>query len=274
MGRTEHQGGLRRATAQRWLGAIGMVAGLVLAGGLGRPTVSWAERGPTPLVGGLPSALLAQPSALGAPDAASGAQDPVLAADAAALEVVQPEVQWAPSAADWQAVSAPQLVQVGDRVRTLAGGAARLAYGPGSATNLGGDTELLLRRLDRGGGLGVTTFMARGSSASVASGDGARLDLETPAATVFVQGAASLLQVSLTGTTRVGNPADGTGPVNVEGKDPARTMVTLQPGEQTDVRPGQPPLPAAPLGGPTLSDDAAPAGPRQARAVAVAAVGA
>src|SRR5262249_61993914 len=73
-------------------------------------------------------------------------------------------------------------------------------------------------------------------------------EVETPSATAIVRGTTPRVQVNPDGTTRVQNLPDGTGGlVRVRGRDPARTEVTLLPGQQTIVVINQPPGQASPL---------------------------
>ena len=71
----------------------------------------------------------------------------------------------------------------------------------------------------------------------------ASFDIETPAATALVRGTTPQVTVdSATGNSRVSNVPDNTGGlVQVRGTDAGLTTVTLQPGEETTIRPGQAP---------------------------------
>ena len=135
----------------------------------------------------------------------------------------------------------------GDRVRTGPGAAARLVYFEGTVTEVGAETGVLVQRLERGSGGNVITnlFQAAGTTVSrvVQLVDpAATFEIETPAATAFVRGTTLRVQVNRDGTTRVGSLRVGTeGTVELQGKDPDRTRVTLRPGEESDVCPGQPP---------------------------------
>ena len=197
----------------------------------------------------------------------------------ATLESRQQEVQWSASGeTDWWAVLFRENVRVGDRVRTGETGSARLVYFEGTVTELGPETGLLVRRLERspGGNLVTNFFQAAGTTVNrvVQLVDPAgRFDVETPAAWVFVRGTTPMVAVTDGGNTRVSNLPDGSGGlVDVQGKDPNATLVTLQPGEETDVVPGQPPSPPRPIGAapaatqtPTPPSGPAPAGPTATR---------
>jgi hypothetical protein len=94
----------------------------------------------------------------------------------------------------------------------------------------------------------------------------ASFQIETPAATAFVRGTTPRIQVASDGTSRVANVRDGTaGTVAVQGKDAGATQVTLQPGEETQVRPGQPPTSPTPIGTLEAQDQGQQATPDEAQ---------
>jgi hypothetical protein len=169
--------------------------------------------------------------------------------DQATLETRQPEVQWSPvGASDWQAVPTQQTVGVGDRVRTGAGAAARLVYFEGSVTEISADTGLSVQRLERSpdGNIVTRLFQSAGTTINRVvrlTDAAASFEIETPAATALVRGTTPQVTVdSATGNTRVSNVPDNTGGlVRVQGTDQGTTTVTLQPGEETTIRPGQAP---------------------------------
>jgi len=171
-------------------------------------------------------------------------------ADQATLETVQPTVQWASGSGAYQPVPARQTVSVGDRVRTGSGAAARLTYFEGSATELSADTELTVQRLERSPGGNIVGSIVQTIGTTVSrvvqlTDPAASFEVDTPAATAIVRGTTPQVTVAPDGTTRVRNIPDGTGGlVRVQGKDPARTEVTLQPGQQTVVLLNQAPQPA------------------------------
>ncbi len=174
--------------------------------------------------------------------------------DQARLQALRPEVQWSPvGLLRWQTVPDEQVVSVGDRVRTGAGAAARLTYFDGSVTEVGPETGLLVQRLDRApdGNLVASLFQSAGETLShvlPAVSGLVQFDIETPAVVTRVRGTAPRLQVDPQGVTRVANVPDNTGgEVSVQGKDPAGTIVTLRPGEETTIAPGLPPAAPRPL---------------------------
>ena len=173
----------------------------------------------------------------------------------ATLETRQPQVQWsAAGATDWQAVPTRQAVVVGARVRTGPGAAAHLVYFEGTVIEIGASTGLLIQRLERSseGNIITSLFQSVGTTVSRVArlvDPSATFEVETPAATAFVRGTTPRIQVASDGTSRVANVPDGTGgTVAVQGKDAGATQVTLQPGEETQVRPGQPPTSPTPIG--------------------------
>ena len=172
----------------------------------------------------------------------------------ATLETLQPEVQWAPTDGDWQTVPARQTVQAGERVRTSPSGRARLVYFEGSVTEVSPGTGLLVQRLERTPDGNMVTGLLQSAGTTISRviqlvDPAARFEIETPAATAFVRGTTPQVQVGGTGTTRVANLREGTaGLVDVVGKDPDATRVTLQPGQETLVTPGLPPRPPSQIG--------------------------
>jgi hypothetical protein len=174
-------------------------------------------------------------------------------ADQATLETRQSLVQWSPAGAEeWQSAPSPQTVVTGDRVRTDSRGSARLVYFEGSSTDIGPDTGVLVQRLERtsGGNIVGNLFQSVGTTVSRIAqlvDSGAGFQIETPAATALVRGTIPRVDVARSGVTRVSNipepPDAGRAPglVDVVGKDPNGTRVTLSPGQYTDVTPGQPP---------------------------------
>jgi hypothetical protein len=178
-------------------------------------------------------------------------------ADQALLQAVRPAVEWSPvGSIRWQPIDSDQVVNVGDRVRTGQGAAARLVYFDGSVTELGADTGILVQRLDRSpdGNLIARLFQSAGETLNrvlpAASGV-TTFEVESPTATARARGTTPRLQVDFqTGTTRVASVPDGTGGlVAVESKDPAATAITLQPGQETTIAPGQAPTPPRPFAG-------------------------
>jgi hypothetical protein len=172
-------------------------------------------------------------------------------ADQALLRAVRPEVQWSPvGSIRWQPIDGDQVVTVGDRVRTGQGASARLVYFDGTVTELGAETGILVQRLDRSpdGNLIARLFQSAGETLNrvlpAASGL-ATFEVETPTATARARGTTPRLEVDFqTGTTRVASVPDDTGGlVAVESKDPAATAITLQPGQETTIAPGQAPTP-------------------------------
>ena len=188
----------------------------------------------------------------GAASAAVARQD---LASEATLETRQPEVQWSiAGATEWQGVPTQQPVRMGDRVRTGPDAAARLIYFEGTLIELGPQTGLLVERLEPSAGGNILTRLYQSAGTTVSRviqlvDPAARFEIETPAATALVRGTTPVVQVAPSGTTRVASLPDETGGlVDVQSKDPAATVVTLQPGEETEVVPGRAPLPPVPLG--------------------------
>src|SRR5581483_11560139 len=177
--------------------------------------------------------------------------------------------------------SVPERQTVGeaDRVRTGPGARARLVYFEGTATEIGPDTGLLIQRLEQspGGNVVARLFQTVGTTVNRVvrlTDPAASFEIETPAATALVRGTTPRVQVAPCpsptptprpagapspdtgcGVTRVANLPDGTGgTVNVVGKDSGATQVTLQPGQETTIIPGQPPgAPTTISGGSSLS---------------------
>jgi hypothetical protein len=176
----------------------------------------------------------------------------------ATLETRQPEVQWAAAgASDGQAVPARQTVRAGDRIRTGPGAAARLVYFEGTAIDVGAETGLRVERLERSAGGNIVSRIVQTAGTTVSRvvrlvDPAASFEVETPAATAFVRGTTPRVQVTRGGGTRVGNLPDPRDPspgnVNVQGKDPNATTVTLAPGQETFVlAPGLAPTRPAPI---------------------------
>lgn len=168
--------------------------------------------------------------------------------DLATLETVRPEVQWSPAGAfRWVSVPRAQAVQEGDRARTGIAAAARLVYAEGSVTELGPETGILVQRLERtpNDSMVVSLLQTIGSTVHHLRqllDPAASFEVETPASTARVRGTTPAVQVANDGRTRVENIPDGTGGlVEVQGKDPGRTVVILRPGEATEIVPGQAP---------------------------------
>ena len=173
----------------------------------------------------------------------------------AVFEVVAPEGQWSPRAAtEWQTVLVGEVVTVGDRVRTGPDARARLIYFEGSVIEVGPSTGLLVVRLERTGGGDLLTNLLQTAGTTVSRvraliDPAASFEIETPTATAIVRGTQPRVQVAANGTTRVANEPDNTGGrVQVVARDAGASAVTLAPGEETDIRPGQPPLPPVPIG--------------------------
>ncbi|HEY7063837.1 MAG TPA: FecR family protein [Chloroflexota bacterium] len=172
----------------------------------------------------------------------------------AVLETRQPDVQWSRAgAAGWQSVTDRQNVQAGDRVRTGRSASARIVYWEGSVVDVRADTGLIVQRLERGadGSLISQLFVAVGgvvSRVAALADSPANFQIDTPAATALVRGTQPRVEVTGNGITVIGNLPDHTGGlVDVTGKDPANTSVTVAPGLQTLVRPGQAPLEPYPI---------------------------
>jgi hypothetical protein len=166
----------------------------------------------------------------------------------ATLETRQPLVQWLPEGVpDWQTVADRGPVRVGDRVRTGPGAAARLIYFEGTVTEVGAETSLLVQRLERSpnGNIVASLFQTVGTTVSRVvhlADPRASFEVETPSAAVFVRGTTPRVQVAPNGTTRAANIPDGTdSTVYVRGRDAARTLIALRPGQEAEVLPGQPP---------------------------------
>src|SRR5581483_12024323 len=233
-----------------WLGGLVVLA--ILLGPPVRPAEGAPPSpGPRPLHDPLPLGYVEQVSE--AVEAATAQQQAL--AENATLETLQPEVQWSPAGSTtWESVTGRETVRAGDRVRTGVGAAARLTYFDGTVTELGPSTGLLVQRLERteNGSLLGSFFQSVGTTISrvVQLVDpGAFFQVETPAATAFVRGTMPRIDVAANGTTRVSNVPDGTGGlVSVRGNDAAATTITLAPGQETLVTPGQPPSQPAPLG--------------------------
>lgn len=203
-----------------------------------------------PLPRSAAGAVVAGPTGVAAAD--------VLAQDAgtaqATLETRQPVVQWSASGTTgWQAVPDRQAVRAGDRVRTGVDASARLVYFEGTVTEIGAETGLLVQRLDRSPEGNIVTRLFQSAGTTVHRvvqlvDPSASFEIETPSATALVRGTTPRVQVLDDGTARVGNVPDNTsGVVTVQGKDANATQVTLQQGEETTVRPGQPPSTPAPI---------------------------
>src|SRR5262245_38134715 len=140
----------------------------------------------------LPAAELSGHALARSDTAAAPSQD---ATDQAVLQELWPDVQWAAAATDWVPVPGYQIVQVGDRVRTGAVGAARLTYADGGFTELMAQTGILVQRLNRGDGSIVATSLWQSAGTSVhtlpghgamSPGDTAQLEVQTPSATVLL----------------------------------------------------------------------------------------
>src|SRR5262249_24673180 len=174
--------------------------------------------------------------------------------DQATLEATRPQVQWAPSGADFQTVADRQTVRAGSRIRTSgANSAARLVYFEGTVTEVGADAEVTVQRLERSPGGNIVTTLLQNVGTTVSrvvqlTDPAASFEVETPSARAIVRGTTPRVKVNPDGTTRVQNLPDGTGGlVRVRGRDPARTEVTLLPVQQTIVVINQPPGQASPL---------------------------
>lgn len=168
----------------------------------------------------------------------------------ATLVTQRPEVRWAANGgASWEVVPDRRTVQEGDRVRTGTGARAQLVYFEGSSTVVEPDTEVVVQRLTSTASGNVVTrlFQAIGATVSYVRhlvDPTASFEVETPAAVVFVRGTIPRVQVAPSGFTRVRNEPDRPDSlVGVRGNDPARTVVILLPGQETEVVPGQPPSP-------------------------------
>ncbi len=171
-------------------------------------------------------------------------------ASLATLVTRQPEVRWAAnSGAPWEVVPDRRTVQEGDRVQTGAGARAELVYFEGSSTVVEPNTDLVVQRLTStaSGNVVMRLFQAVGTTVSYVRhlvDPAASFEVETPAALVFVRGTIPRVQVAPGGLTRVRNEPDRPDSlVGVRGNDPARTIVILLPGQETEVVPGQPPSP-------------------------------
>jgi hypothetical protein len=185
-----------------------------------------------------------------APDGRTRAVLPVPAAQStqATLEAARPEVEWSEvGLTSWRSVPSRQSVGAGDRVRTGSSASARLTYFDNSVVEIAPNTGLLVQRLERSpsGDLISNLFVSVGSVLSrivPQTGTGGTVDVETPAAIGRVRGTTPRVEVTSDGTTVIGNLPDNTGgQVQVEGKDPLTTQVTVPSGFQTLIRPGQPP---------------------------------
>jgi hypothetical protein len=224
-------------------------------------TARLAEAAPFSLLGEPPIARSAGAPADQTPDGSGGTSflsaDPYAQqqlSDQATLETRRPEVQWSPaSSTDWTGVPARQTVSTGDRIRTGAGASARLTYFEGSVTEIGPETGLLVQRLERtaNGNIVTNLFQSVGTTVNrvvqLVDPSGG-FSVETPAATAFVRGTMPKVDVARNGVTRFSNiPDDTNGLVDVVGKDPNQSQVTLPPGTFTDVTPGQPPTTPASL---------------------------
>jgi hypothetical protein len=243
----------RRSGLDRWLRAGALVAGLAAAGGGVTPAAHGESLfgpmlGSTPEVRGVSraGAEAGSPASIGA---APARQDPE-----ATLDPVRPEVEWSEvGLTSWRSVPNRQPVVAGDRVRTGSGAAARLLYFEGSVIELAPNTGLLVQRLERSasGDLISNLFLTVGSLVSrivPQAGTGGGFEIETPAAIGRARGTTPRAEVTRDGTTIISNLPDNTGGlVNVEGKDPLSTQVTVRPGYQTLIRPGQPPTEPYPI---------------------------
>ncbi len=233
-----------------------------------------AALGVAPLLGTAPLELVPRPGLARAPaqDGGDGVSL-VPGADPVVLVTLAPEVQWqAAGATSWMTIPAGQAIQPGDRVRTGVGATARLVFAPEGMWEIGAATELTLRRVERGpaGNLVAALVVASGTvtGPSVPAAAAApRVEIETPAALVIARRTGPRVEVAADGTTWVSYPSDALpGAVTVEGKDPLPTVVTLSPGERTEVpvgAPPSPPLAQAPPAIPTAAPPAArgPSGP-------------
>jgi hypothetical protein len=169
--------------------------------------------------------------------------------DQATLETRQPQVQWSRSESpDWQLVPTQQTVGVGDRIRTGPGASARLVYFEGTVTEIGAETGLRVQRLERSPDGNIISRLVQTAGTTLnrvvrLTDPAASFEIETPAATALVRGTTPQITVDATsGNTRVANVPDNTGGVvRVQGTDQGATTVTLQPGEETFIRPGQAP---------------------------------
>lgn len=207
-----------------------------------------------PLFGAPPTDIRLLPAFIDR-DAVPAAPEAQGLADQATLETRQPEVQWSEAGSTaWQTVDSQQTVSAGDRVRTGTGASARLIYFDGTVMEIAASTGLLVERLERTatGNIVARFFQSAGTTISrvvqLVDPTGG-FEIETPAATAFVRGTMPRVEVAANGTTVVTNVPDNTGGlVNVEGKDPATSLVVLLAGQETRIVPGQPPAPAAPQG--------------------------
>lgn len=171
-------------------------------------------------------------------------------ASLATLVTRQPEVRWAANGgAPWEVVPDRRTVQEGDRVQTGAGARAELVYFEGSSTVVEPNTDLVVQRLTSTASGNVVTRLVQAVGTTVSYvrhlvDPAASFEVETPAALVFVRGTIPRVQVASGGLTRVRNEPDRPDSlVGVRGNDPARTIVILLPGQETEVVPGQPPSP-------------------------------
>src|SRR5581483_3898000 len=220
-------------------------------------------------------AASASPANAAPPAADADVADPPTPADWTMLETLTPEVQWlAAGFSSWVSIPTGQLIRAGDRVRTGTGASARIAFAPGTVLNLGAETDVTVRRLDRGpaGNLIAELSLASGVIAGPtlpADAPAARVEVETPAALIVSRRVGPRIEVGPDGATHVSAPGDApAGSISVEGKDALVTEITLGPGEQTDVTVGAAPTAAnvAPTLTVTPSAPASPAGPDAASA--------
>jgi hypothetical protein len=122
-----------------------------------------------------------------------------------------------------------------------------LVYPEGSVTELGPETGILVQRLERtpNDSIAVSLLQTIGSTVHHLRqllDPAASFEVETPAGIARARGTNPAVQVANDGRTRVENIPDGTGGlVEVQGKDPGQTLVTLRPGEATEIVPGQAP---------------------------------
>jgi hypothetical protein len=154
----------------------------------------------------------------------------------------------------------------GARLRTGAGAAARIVYPDGTVGELGADTAFLLQRLERGptGAQLLGIYQTLGTTVHhgpAVFDPAANVQIETPALSVAVRGAAPLVQVAPNGATRVINLAEEPGgTLVVQGTDPASTGLFLVARQETEAAPGHAPAPAVAVGRPPAGPAAPPAG--------------
>ncbi|MBN1179320.1 MAG: FecR domain-containing protein [Anaerolineae bacterium] len=146
--------------------------------------------------------------------------------------------------ASWQPVSLGNRFGVGDRLRTGEHATAMLVFLDGSVARLDPNTDVTIAQLSAqrdGSNRTIVLYQLVGqmiSQVAPATGNRARFQVITPAASASALGTQFLVAVESDGTTRV-TVTEGVVDVSAAGDS-----VEVRAGEETEIASGQPPMPA------------------------------